>query len=140
MSTNKKAPKLPLTINEKIQLKKARITLAKIATFSPIDLARLIHSSIDRCAQLIALSQFQTLISVGPSLAQDLYDLGFCDLKSLKKANPHKMFEELSALRGTAIDPCVEDVFRCAVEQMKNPNLSKELKQWWYWSNQRNEG
>ena len=139
MITNK-APQLCLTPNEKAQLRDAKIKLASLADFLPSELARVTNMPVERCIELIVLSQFQSLNSVGPSLAQDLYDLGFRDINSLKTANPHQLFMNLEALRSKSIDPCVEDVFRCAVAQAKNPKLPKELKQWWYWTEKRGEG
>jgi uroporphyrinogen-III synthase len=129
--------RLNLTIDERSILQEKKVSLKSLAFFSPHALAQITRFSSKRCIELIALSQFQTLTSVGPSLAQDLYDLGFHDLKSLKRASPKQMFQDLEKLRGQSIDPCVEDVFRCAVEQVKNPELPKALKQWWYWTDKR---
>jgi hypothetical protein len=37
-------------------------------------------------------------------------------------------------------DPCVEDTFVCAVAQARDPELSSEQRNWWFWSRLRKRG
>jgi hypothetical protein len=34
-------------------------------------------------------------------------------------------------------DPCVEDAFRCAIAQAKNPKLPAKMRDWWQWTSVR---
>jgi hypothetical protein len=84
-----------------------------------------------------ALKSLQTLGSVGPKMAVKIYELGYPTIQSLQKANPTKMYQDYSAKMGGYADPCVEDVFRCAVAQAIKSDLPQHAKDWWYWSEQR---
>ena len=81
----------------------------------------------------VSLETFQTIPGIGPSLARDLRDLGFCDASELRGQNPHEMFEELCRLRGHRIDRCVLYAFRCAVYFASNESHDPELLKWWNW-------
>jgi hypothetical protein len=70
---------------------------------------------------------------VGPSIEQDLIDLGFHQVPDLKEADPQKMFEELCRLRGERVDRCVLYVFRCAVYFAGRSRHDPELLKWWNW-------
>ena len=98
---------------------------------------RLTHFEKERCKLLIALSQLQNLASVGPSMASKLYNLGFTNIEKLKNANPVAMVKAYEQQIGRPVDPCVEDVFRCAIAQSKYINLTTEAKNWWYWTKER---
>ncbi len=70
---------------------------------------------------------------IGPSIAQDLHDLGIRKTADLKRNNPEKMYFNLCRKRGQPIDRCMLYVFRCAVyyASTKKPKSSKLL--WWNW-------
>jgi len=80
-----------------------------------------------------ARDELQVIPGVGPSLAKDLTDLGYCRVSQLRGSDPEKMYQELSALRGEHIDRCVLYVFRCAVYYASNSVHDPELLKWWNW-------
>lgn len=83
------------------------------------------------------MSQFKALkdlTSVGPATVADFEDLGITEVEHLVDKDASELFSQLVAIRGQRIDPCCEDVFRCAIEQARNPQLPKEKRQWYYWS------
>lgn len=80
-----------------------------------------------------ALEKLQNIPGVGPSLAKDLTDLGYCRVNQLRDSDPEQMYRELCALRGGHIDRCVLYVFRCAVYFASNSAHDPELLKWWNW-------
>jgi hypothetical protein len=79
------------------------------------------------------LKQLQVIPGIGPSMAQDLYDLGFRSVEDLVGHNPEKMYDDLCRMRGGHIDRCVLYVFRCAVYFAFTKNHDPELLKWWNW-------
>lgn len=73
------------------------------------------------------------LRGVGPSLAQDLWELGVRTPAGLRGRDPEALYERLCALRGVRQDPCVLYVFRCAVYQATSPSPERALCDWWAW-------
>ncbi len=134
-----KTPVLTLMPEEKAALRKAKIPLLKLTQYTSLQLAEITGIPLDRSEYFLSLSQFQSLGSIGPSSAQDLWDLGYRNIEQFINADPCKMYNDLSSIVGHKMDPCVEDVFRCAIAQVKFPGLSEKKKQWWVWSNQRGE-
>jgi homocysteine S-methyltransferase len=133
----KPSPKLPLTEAERRTLRRAGIRLGEIAQIGAETLHEATGWEEERCRMIVALAQFQSLGSVGPSLARDLWDLGFRAVEDLKGANPKEMYEQFGEMAGQRADPCVEDVFRCAVAQAQDPDLPAEMRQWWMWKEER---
>ncbi len=78
--------------------------------------------------------QLKDLVSIGPAMLRDFEMLKIHSVANLAKADPRRMYQKLCRLTGERQDPCVLDVFRSAVAQAKNPRLSAEKCQWWYWS------
>jgi len=136
-SKSLKAPKLNLTKDERTRLTGAKIKLVEIQSFTPETLSRATGIPPKRCDHLIALSQFQTLDSIGPSIAEDIYLLGYRRSRELRSADPAEMFSQITRMAGGYMDPCVEDTFRAAVAQVKYPDLLPEQKQWWLWMHDR---
>lgn len=87
--------------------------------------------------QKLAIKELTQLGSVGPKMAVKIYQLGFATIESLKNADPYDMYLRYSDKVGGYADPCVEDVFRCAVAQATYKNLPRNLKKWWSWAPQR---
>gem|GEM_PF-725255 len=113
---------------------RTRVTLGTLYRQRWEDLSSLTGIPPERCRQLVSLALFQTLDSVGPSIADDLYALGYRTIPELAQASPTVMYQKLCHLAGNRIDPCVEDVFRCAVAQARNADLPEQARQWWYWT------
>jgi hypothetical protein len=79
------------------------------------------------------------LISIGPAMLRDFELLGIRSVAQLARQNPERMYSRLERATGQRQDPCVLDTFCAAVAQAKNPRLSAEQCQWWYWSAKRKE-
>ena len=84
--------------------------------------------------------QLADLISIGPAMLRDFELLGIRSVGQLAQQEPRRMYEKLSQKTGQRQDPCVLDVFCAAVAQARNPRLSVEKCQWWYWSRKRKAG
>jgi hypothetical protein len=123
--------------SERCAFRHARVPLRDTARIAPEDLAERTGVALERCRMFAALAQFQSLRSVGPSLAEDIYNLGFRSCASLAEADPAMMYSSLCRQVGARVDPCVEDVFRCAVAQARDPSLPDEAQNWWYWTHYR---
>lgn len=132
-------PSLALSDNERSLLRKLRIRIADLAQLPAAELAAATDWSPTRCRMLCALAQLQSLGSVGPSLARQMLLLGFDGIASLRGADPADMYRRMCALAGGYVDPCVEDVFRCAVAQAQFPDLPPKCRDWWHWTPRRGE-
>jgi hypothetical protein len=77
--------------------------------------------------------ELTTIPGIGPSLAQDLRDLGVRRIADLERRDPERLYTELCALRGERQDPCVLYAFRCAVYFARTPRPAPELLKWWSW-------
>lgn len=75
----------------------------------------------------------QTIPGVGPSMAQDLRDLGYFSVSELAGQDPELMYKRLCQMHGMHIDRCVLYVFRCAVYFAREKNHDPELLKWWNW-------
>ncbi len=78
-------------------------------------------------------NSFQEIPGVGPSIAEDLANLGYHETAELRGEDPERMFENLCRLRGEKIDRCVLYVFRCAVYYASNEAHDAALLKWWNW-------
>ena len=75
----------------------------------------------------------QSIPGVGPSLAQDLRDLGIQQVAELRGQDPERLYERLIAQRGVHQDRCVLYVFRCAVYFAETPQPDPKRLKWWNW-------
>jgi hypothetical protein len=82
-----------------------------------------------------ARDPLRAIPGIGPSLAQDLRDLGMREPADLHGADPERLYRDLNELRGARQDPCVLYVFRCAVyfASTPPPDREPELLKWWNW-------
>ena len=74
-----------------------------------------------------SLKALQTIPNIGPSLAKDLYHLGYREPSDLKKQDPAAMYHKLCAQTKERQDPCVLDTFMAAVHYAD----TGEAKKWW---------
>lgn len=81
--------------------------------------------------------ELSDLVSVGPAALEDFSKLGIHHLNELASQDARDLYNRLCQITGSRHDPCVEDVFKAAIEQAKDPNLPPEQKQWHYWSRRR---
>jgi hypothetical protein len=84
-----------------------------------------------------SLSDFQRIPGIGPSMADDLWRLGYRSVAELRGEEPEAMYQRLCELSGAHVDRCVLYVFRCAVYFASNEARDPELLKWWNWSDQR---
>jgi len=78
--------------------------------------------------------QLSDLAGIGKAALKDFEILGIKTLSVLAKKNPQKLYDTLCKQTGQHHDICVLDVFACAVAQARDPKLSQEKRNWWYWS------
>jgi Pathogenicity locus len=78
-------------------------------------------------------SELEEIPSVGPSIAQDLIDMGITRVAQLKGRSPEALYRKLCDLTGTRQDPCVLYTFRCAVYYASNASHDPEKLKWWNW-------
>ncbi len=75
----------------------------------------------------------QSIPGVGPSIAQDLRDLGIGRVGDLKGRDPEEMYDRICLQRGVHQDRCLLYVFRCAVYFAGTPRPNAEKLKWWNW-------
>ena len=75
----------------------------------------------------------ESIPGVGPSIAQDLRDLGIDRPSCLKGKNPERLYAKLCQLRGQPVDRCMLYVFRCAVYFSSTAQPDSEKLKWWKW-------
>ncbi len=135
-ATKKRRPKLPLSKRERQVLKRTRLSLAELSQMSPESLVKATNGGISRrrSKRLVGSAKLQQLASIGPACADDLLLLGIDCVEKLVGQHPTRLFEQLNQRTGVRHDPCVEDVFRCAIAQAEQPDLPEALGQWWMWT------
>ncbi len=79
------------------------------------------------------LKDLQRIPGIGPSLAQDLWDLGYQSVASLANQDAEAMYMALEELRGQPMDRCVLYTFRCAVYFASTDEYDPALLKWWNW-------
>jgi hypothetical protein len=79
------------------------------------------------------IKQFQQIPCVGPSIAQDLCELGLTSIKDLQNKDPEEMYQEHCLQKGMHVDRCILYVFRCAVYYASHDLHDPELLKWWNW-------
>lgn len=81
--------------------------------------------------------RLEDLDGVGPATLRDLERLGVHDVSALARSDPDELYARIGALDRKKHDPCVLDVYRCAVAQARDPELPAEERRWWTWSRRR---
>lgn len=79
------------------------------------------------------LKDLQRIPGVGPSIAQDLFELGIRSVTDLCGKNPEALYLRRCRQQGVTIDRCLLYVFRCAVYFAESPHPEKRLLKWWNW-------
>jgi hypothetical protein len=75
----------------------------------------------------------QVIPGEGPSLSQDLQDLGIKKVSDLKNKDPEQLYSQLCDQVGRPVDRCVLYVFRCAIYYASETGHDPELLKWWNW-------
>ncbi len=87
--------------------------------------------AIKRYIKKDVLEEFREMPGVGKAVANDLWDLGYRSISSLKPENPELMYENLCEYQGKKVCRCMLYVFRLSVyyantpESKRNPHLLK---------------
>ena len=79
------------------------------------------------------LKQLQVIPGIGPSMSQDLWDLGYRSVDDLQAEDPERMYRQHCAQVGGYVDRCVLYVFRCAVYYAETEEHDPDLLKWWNW-------
>jgi hypothetical protein len=134
-----KTPKLALTVGERSALRAAGVTANAIAALGGKELHRRLDGSVSRarCDEIAALADFQRLSSIGLESARDFVALGLRSVDELKTQDPRDLYARMCRLTKSRQDPCVEDAFRCAIAQAKDPKLPAKMRDWWQWTSVR---
>ena len=119
---------------EKKKLRAAGIKLKEIHHHSVPEVRAVLVVSEIRAMELRALSEFQSIPSIGKRFAADLMQLGFYSLKEIRGQDPAKLLNRLERQIGAWIDPCVEDQFRLVVYYANNPG---SVRNWWDFTSER---
>lgn len=130
----KKSIKLPFTDFEKQNLKKGKVKISEILSYSVDELEVLLNASSDRAREIFALAEFQTVPSIGVKFAEDLVFMDYYSLDELKDKNGATLTDEYEQKKGFRTDPCVEDQFRLAVHYANHKDLTKT---WWNFTEER---
>ena len=83
------------------------------------------------------LRELQVIPGVGPSIAEDLYELGIRRVAELKGKDPERLYSRRCTQVGMRIDPCLLYVFRCAVYYASHTRHNPELLKWWNWKDRK---
>lgn len=125
---------LEASISEKKILRAGKIRLKEIHHVSLEDLQKLLNTSRIRAMELRALSEFQSIPSIGVRFAHDLISLGLYSLADVKGKDPARLLDRLEQQLGVWVDPCVEDQFRLVVHYANHPGSPAN---WWDFTNER---
>ena len=112
-----------------LKIKKSEMHLHKIEV-----LQKLLDTSKIRAMELFALSEFQSIPSVGIRFAHDLIWMGYYSLQDLKSEDGAKLTDQYELEKGVWTDPCVEDQFRLVVHFANHPNSKLN---WWNFTPER---
>jgi AraC-like DNA-binding protein len=112
-----------------LKIKKSEMHLHKTEV-----LQKLLDTSKIRAMELFALSEFQSLPSVGIRFAHDLIGMGYYSLHDLKRKDGAKLTDQYELQKGVWTDPCVEDQFRLVVHFANHPNSKLN---WWNFTPER---
>jgi hypothetical protein len=131
---NPSTPKLPLTSEERVNLRKCKVQLKEIADLDITELTECLQSSFERAKYLSALAQFQSIPSIGPKMAERVIELGFYSLGEIKDEEGAELTNQLEKHFGFWEDPCVEDSIRCILHYANHPDSDKS---WWDFTDER---
>lgn len=132
----KSSPKLPLTCEERLNLRRCKVKLNEIAHMDTSHLSECLQSSFERAKYLRALAQFQAIPSIGPKLAQWVTEMGYYSVEEIKNEEGADLTNRLEEYFGYWEDPCVEDSLRCMVHHANHPGSEKS---WWHFTDERKQ-
>lgn len=119
---------LAITPDEMRKLRSLKIRKNEIHHHTVAELQEWMNISKTRAKELYALSEFQSIPSLGIRFAHDLISMGYYSLNDLKGKDGVKLTHQYEKQVGAWVDPCVEDSFRLAVHYAKH---SDSKLNWW---------
>lgn len=78
------------------------------------------------------MSDLRMVPGIGAKKEQELMELGYDSLASLKNADPDELYFQACAKEGWQLDKCVLYAFRCAVALANDPAPDPQKYRWWY--------
>jgi hypothetical protein len=78
--------------------------------------------------------KLKDLVGVGKAALGDFLLLQIWNVQALAGQDPRDLFDRMCELTHSRQDPCVFDVFACAIAQAKDAELSAAECKWWIWS------
>jgi Pathogenicity locus len=130
----KKTINYRLTVEEKQSLKAKNVSQNKLQDYAPDEIAALLNASPQRARELQALSEFQSIPSLGINFAEELISQGYYSLEQLKGKTAIELFDAFEQHCGSWADPCVEDSYRLLVHYIENRD---DTKRWWHFTAER---
>lgn len=81
------------------------------------------------------LKELQRIPGVGKAVANDLYEMGYTSIASLKNQDPEHMYVLHNEIKREVQDICMLYTFRCAVYFAETAAAKRDPKKlkWWYW-------
>ncbi|MBI4237031.1 MAG: helix-hairpin-helix domain-containing protein [Deltaproteobacteria bacterium] len=79
------------------------------------------------------LKDLRTIPGVGPSIAQDLWEIGIRTVADLRGKDPERLYAQSNTHAGVQQDRCLLYVFRCAVYYAEHTRHDPEKLKWWTW-------
>ena len=131
---NETLNRLAPTAAEKKILRSGKIKFTELYLYSRKEIQFWLATSRIRAMELFALSEFQSVPSIGIKFAHDLISLGYYSLDELRKKQPEKLVHQLEKQIGAWIDPCIEDQFRLAIYYA---NHKDSKRNWWDFTQER---
>lgn len=82
------------------------------------------------------MTELRKIPNVGKTTEQDLTDMGYTSIESLKGKKADDLYAQECEMRGCAVDRCQLYVYR-AIEYFVNTENPDPLKcRWWYWKDE----
>ncbi len=78
-------------------------------------------------------TELRKIPGVGPNIEQDLINLGYTTIESLRGQNPEEMYRKDCLHKGFQEDKCQLYVYRLAVYFAENETHDPEKLKWWNW-------
>lgn len=79
----------------------------------------------------------QKIPGVGPSVAQNLWDIGIRSISDLKGKKAENLYDASNRFVGMKQDRCLLYVFACAVYFASHTIHDKEKLKWWNWKDKK---
>ena len=78
-------------------------------------------------------SDLRQIPGVGPSIEQDLQEIGIRCIGDLKGQDPEELFLQSCSAQGVSLDRCLLYVYRLAVYYAEHEERDPALLKWWRW-------